>query len=139
MSIAESFGRSPFAQFINSPLGRLVRVVAGVVLIGWGLTQRGTSTGIILMVVGLIPLAAGTFNLCLISALLGAPNEWRAHCPSPFLVSTPDRRSRFPKDCNKRSEQVDLLPVGVSRNLSTPGLKPLKSFSATRLFIIIFI
>ena len=73
MSIAESFGRSPFAQFINSPLGRLLRVVAGVVLIGWGLTQRGTSTGVILIVVGVVPLAAGTFNLCLISALLGGP------------------------------------------------------------------
>ena len=73
MSIAESFGQSRFAQFINSPLGRLVRVVAGIVLIGWGLTQRGTSTGIILIVVGLVPLAAGAFNLCLISALLGGP------------------------------------------------------------------
>jgi hypothetical protein len=73
MSIAESFGRSPFARFINSPVGRLVRIIAGVVLVGWGLMQRGTSTGIILMVVGLVPLAAGTFDLCLISALLGGP------------------------------------------------------------------
>ena len=73
MSIAGSFGRSRFAQFINSPLGRLLRVVAGVALIGSGLTQRGTKTGVILSVVGLVPLAAGTFNLCLISALLGGP------------------------------------------------------------------
>jgi hypothetical protein len=73
MSIAESFGRSRFALFINSPFGRLLRVVAGVALIGWGLTQRGTSTGVTLIVVGLVPLAAGTFDLCLISALLGGP------------------------------------------------------------------
>src|SRR5262245_25312482 len=73
MSIAESFGRSWFARFINSPTGRLFRVVVGVILIGWGLTQRGTSRGTILIVIGLVPLAAGTFNLCLISALLGGP------------------------------------------------------------------
>jgi hypothetical protein len=73
MSIAESFGRSGFARFINSPSGRLTRVVIGVLLVGWGMTQRGSSTGITLIVVGLIPLVAGTFNLCVISALLGGP------------------------------------------------------------------
>jgi len=73
MSIAESFGRSGFARFINSPAGRILRMVAGVALIGWGYTQRGTTTGIVLMVVGLAPLAAGAFDLCYISALLGGP------------------------------------------------------------------
>lgn len=29
MSIAESFGRSGFAKFINSPTGRIVRLVVG--------------------------------------------------------------------------------------------------------------
>jgi len=73
MSVAESFGRSRFARFINSPRGRLLRVVVGVVLIGWGLTHRGTSAGVILIFVGLVPFLAGTFDLCLISALLGGP------------------------------------------------------------------
>jgi hypothetical protein len=73
MSIAESFGRSGFAKFVNSPAGRLVRIVAGIGLIGWGYTQGGSVTGIVLMVVGLVPLAAGVFNLCIISALLGGP------------------------------------------------------------------
>ncbi len=73
MSIAESFGRSGFAQFVNSPAGRLVRLVAGIGLIAWGFTLRGSGTGLALMVVGLVPLAAGAFNLCLISALLGGP------------------------------------------------------------------
>jgi hypothetical protein len=73
MSIAESFGRSGFARFINSGTGRLARIIVGLALIGWGYTQRGSATGIVLMVVGLIPLAAGVFNLCLISALLGGP------------------------------------------------------------------
>ena len=73
MSIAESFGRSAFAQFVNSPAGRIARLVAGIGLIAWGYTLRDNSTGIILMVVGLVPLAAGAFDLCLISALLGGP------------------------------------------------------------------
>jgi Inner membrane protein YgaP-like, transmembrane domain len=73
VSIAESFGRSRFAQFVNSPAGRLARLVAGAGLIGWGYTQRGTGTGLVFIAVGLVPLTAGAFNLCLISALLGGP------------------------------------------------------------------
>jgi hypothetical protein len=73
MSIAESFGRSGFAKFVNTPAGRLLRVVVGIVLIALGYTSRGSAGGIILIVIGLAPLTAGTFNLCLISALLGGP------------------------------------------------------------------
>jgi hypothetical protein len=73
MSIAESFGRSGFAKFVNSPAGRLVRIVAGLGLIGWGYTQGASATGIVLVAVGLVPLGAGVFNLCIISALLGGP------------------------------------------------------------------
>jgi len=73
MSIAESFGRSGFARFVNSPVGRIARLVVGIVLIIWGYTQLNTGTGIVLIVIGLVPLAAGAFDLCLISALLGGP------------------------------------------------------------------
>jgi len=73
MSLAESFGRSAFARFVGSPTGRIARVLVGLGFIGWGYVQRGRVAGIVLIVVGLIPLAAGVFNLCLISALLGGP------------------------------------------------------------------
>lgn len=73
MSIAETFGRSGVARFINSPVGRLARVVAGVALITWGYTRRDSTMGLVLMAVGLVPLAAGIFDLCLVSALLGGP------------------------------------------------------------------
>lgn len=73
MSLAESFGQSGFAQFVNSPAGRVVRLVVGLCLIGWGYVERSSGTGVVLMVVGLVPLAAGVFDLCLISALLGGP------------------------------------------------------------------
>ena len=73
MTVAESFARSGFARFMNSPVGRVARLIVGAGLIGWGFSQRGTGTGIALMAVGLVPLAAGAFNWCLISALLGGP------------------------------------------------------------------
>lgn len=71
MSVAESFGRSGFATYVNTPAGRIVRIIAGLALIGWGYVQLPEATGIVLIIVGLVPLAAGIFNLCLISALLG--------------------------------------------------------------------
>jgi hypothetical protein len=73
MSAAESFARSGFARLVNSLAGRLARIVAGIGLIAWGYMQRDSSSGLVWMGVGLIPLAAGVFNLCLISALLGGP------------------------------------------------------------------
>ena len=73
MSLAESFARSTFARLVNSPAGRVARIVVGLALIGWGATLLPGSGGIGLVVVGLIPLAAGSFDLCLVSALLGGP------------------------------------------------------------------
>ena len=73
MSMAQSFGQSGLARFINSPAGRVFRVVVGVALILWGYTRLGSSAGVVLIVVGLIPLVAGVFDLCLVSALLGGP------------------------------------------------------------------
>ena len=73
MSIAESFGRSGFARFVNSPAGRIARLVVGVGLIVWGYTQLDAGMGFVLIIIGLVPLAAGAFDLCLISALLGGP------------------------------------------------------------------
>lgn len=73
MSVAETFGRSGFARFVNSPAGRLARIIVGIGLIGWGYAQREGGGGLVLMVVGLVPLAAGTLDWCLISGLLGGP------------------------------------------------------------------
>jgi len=73
MSIAETFGRSGFAKFINSPAGRIARLVVGIALIVWGYTLLVSVTGNFLIIIGLIPLVAGSFDLCLVSALLGGP------------------------------------------------------------------
>jgi len=68
-----SFAESGFAQFMSSAAGRILRVIAGLAIIYWGYTTRGTSLGIALMIVGLVPLVAGGFDLCLFSALFGGP------------------------------------------------------------------
>ncbi len=65
-------GTSALASFMASPLGRLLRVAMGVALIYWGWSMQ-TGTGTLIMIVGLLPLAAGAFNFCLIAPLIGAP------------------------------------------------------------------
>ena len=66
-----------FACFMAKPLGRGLRVVAGLALIGWGYTMRGTTPGTVLMIVGVLPLLAGVLNLCLIAPIIGAPFSGR--------------------------------------------------------------
>ena len=68
-----SFAESGFAQFMSSAAGRILRVIAGLAIIYWGYTARATTTGTVLMIVGLVPLIAGAFNLCFFSPLLGGP------------------------------------------------------------------
>jgi Inner membrane protein YgaP-like, transmembrane domain len=66
------FARSALGQFLATPAGRVVRIVAGFVLICLGYFLGG-ATAVILMIVGLVPLVAGVLDLCFISALLGGP------------------------------------------------------------------
>jgi hypothetical protein len=62
-----------FARFMSAWYGRLLRIVAGIVLIIVGLTVVGGTGGIILAVVGLVPLVAGIANVCVFAPLLGGP------------------------------------------------------------------
>jgi hypothetical protein len=64
-----------FARFMSRPAGRLARVVAGIVMIAVGVALGGGWW--ILAVAGLLPLAAGAFDLCLIAPLLRAPFRGR--------------------------------------------------------------
>jgi hypothetical protein len=61
-----------FVKFMSSPVGRIVRIVAGVALIAVG-AGLGGSGGIVLAVVGLVPLAAGVFDVCVLAPLLHQP------------------------------------------------------------------
>ena len=64
-------------RFMERPIGRIARAVAGLVLIGIGAGLGGLWW--VLAVVGLVPLAAGLFNFCLVAPLFHAP----AHRHSP--------------------------------------------------------
>jgi hypothetical protein len=60
-----------FVNFMRSNAGRLLRIVAGLALILVGLLSIGGTGGVILAIVGLVPLAAGIFNFCLFGPLFG--------------------------------------------------------------------
>jgi hypothetical protein len=64
---------NPFVKFMASTTGRIVRVVAGIALIAWGLIGLGGATGMIIAVVGAVPLLAGLFDFCVFAPLFGAP------------------------------------------------------------------
>jgi uncharacterized membrane protein HdeD (DUF308 family) len=64
---------NPFVKFMASTTGRIVRIVAGVVLIVLGLLVIGGTAGIIVAIVGAVPLLAGVFDFCVFAPLFGAP------------------------------------------------------------------
>jgi hypothetical protein len=65
-----------FFRFIASPAGRLARVAAGATLITTGLMQG--EKGRALAAIGLVPLAAGALDLCLLAPLMGLPFQGEA-------------------------------------------------------------
>lgn len=61
------------ARFMASGMGRGIRVVAGLALICYGLVVMEGTGGYIMAAVGLVPLAMGALNVCVLGPLLGAP------------------------------------------------------------------
>jgi hypothetical protein len=64
---------NPIVSFLASPVGRIVRIVAGLALITWGLWGLGGTVGLVVAVVGLVPLVAGLFDFCVFASLFGNP------------------------------------------------------------------
>jgi hypothetical protein len=60
-------------RFLASSTGRVVRAVAGLVLIVVGLAVVTGVIGWILAIVGLVPLLAGLFDRCVFAPLFGLP------------------------------------------------------------------
>ena len=67
------FAASWIGQCMSSTRGRIGRVVAGLALIVGGLFAVGGAAGIALAAIGLVPLLAGAFDVCLFSAVFGGP------------------------------------------------------------------
>lgn len=55
-------------QFLTSPVGRMLRIIAGLLLVWIGAYDGG---GVVLVLIGLVPIAAGLFNFCLLAPLFG--------------------------------------------------------------------
>lgn len=59
-----------FVKLMGSGAGRGLRIAAGAALIVAGIAA-GATGGTILVIVGLVPLLAGVFNVCLLARLIG--------------------------------------------------------------------
>ncbi len=59
--------------FMNGPVGRAARVVLGLALIAWGLASIGGTTGAIVAVIGLLPVAMGLWGRCLLELVAPKP------------------------------------------------------------------
>lgn len=62
-----------FIDFMASGMGRVARVVLGLVLIVLGWFVVGGAAGIIIAIVGIIPLVAGLADFCVFAPLFGLP------------------------------------------------------------------
>jgi hypothetical protein len=73
MRAYESFNQSRFSHFINSPAGRIFRLLAGTAFLIVGLLYRKSAAGLGALAWCGAPLTAGVFDVCYISAALGGP------------------------------------------------------------------
>jgi hypothetical protein len=82
----EAFNRSGVSRFLNSPAGRIFRVVMGIGFLVVGVMYRDHALGLASIVWSVFPLSAGAFDICWISASLAGP------------ISGPTIRSRYQTD-----------------------------------------
>ncbi len=64
---------NPLIGFLASGNGRLVRVAAGLLLVAWGVLALHGAAGIVVALIGMVPLVAGAFDFCVFAPLFGAP------------------------------------------------------------------
>lgn len=63
-----------FFKFMVSSAGRWTRIIAGALLVYWGYTMGLSSvSGIIVAIIGLVPLLAGAFDVCVFAPIFGKP------------------------------------------------------------------
>jgi hypothetical protein len=74
-----------FLHFMNTPVGRGIRIVLGVVLLAVGIAVGGTA-GVVVATFALLPIATGVFGVCPVNPLFGesmkacaVPSQRRHH------------------------------------------------------------
>lgn len=60
-------------RFMASPAGRIGRILVGGAVVAWGLLGIGSTNGIIVAVVGALPILTGLLNVCILAPLFGSP------------------------------------------------------------------
>lgn len=80
MSRADRFNATGFSRWVNGSRGRAFRLVAGATWLTFGLVFRDHWWGVAAAMWSVVPLTAGIFNLCWISAALGGPLSSRTIC-----------------------------------------------------------
>jgi len=73
----ERFNRSGLSRFINSPAGRAFRIAAGLAFLAGGWASRQSPLGVAALAWAPVPLSAGAFDWCYVSAALGGPLRGR--------------------------------------------------------------
>lgn len=71
--LADRFNGTGFSRWVNSGPGRAFRLSAGAAFLTAGVLVGGSPLGVALMAWSILPLTAGTFDVCWISAALGGP------------------------------------------------------------------
>ena len=63
-------------QFMNTWMGRLLRIVLGLALMYVGFVVMGASVlGIIVAIIGIVPILMGVIGRCLIEFILPQPHQ----------------------------------------------------------------
>jgi len=62
-----------FVTFMTSNQGRMMRVIAGIVLMSIGLFVIKDTLGTILALIALVPIAGGVLDFCVAGVLMGYP------------------------------------------------------------------
>ncbi len=62
-----------FSKFMVSGTGRLLRIVAGLVIIYLGFAVIKKTVGDVVGIIGIIPLLAGMLDICVLAPVLGLP------------------------------------------------------------------
>ena len=62
-----------FVTFMTGNTGRMLRIIAGIILMTVGVLVVKDTLGTVLAVVALIPLAGGLLDFCIVGAVLGYP------------------------------------------------------------------
>jgi hypothetical protein len=60
-----------------SPIGRIIRIVAGAILIAVGIAMKSTG-GYVIALIGALPLVAGIVDVCIFAPLFSMPFTGKA-------------------------------------------------------------